>query len=144
MAIPKILRSVTTAIVAALAYWVLLWASYSLISGFYILNNVPRGLIQFVAWFTLVNATGVLVAAVPFGMALRRWSSSFTKSWAISVGVAVGFYIVGSGLIKYGPPPHTAGWVVDALQFVLISTAPLLALTLKSNRFTGSLQRRGI
>jgi hypothetical protein len=140
-AMPNVLRATITALIAAFAYWLLLWANYTLMSGFYILQGFPQGPIQVVAWFTLINAAAVALAAVPLGLALRRWGLGLSKPWAISVGAAIGAYIVGSGLIEYGPSRHLTGLVVDALQFVLIGVAPLLALTLNSNHSGSSLQR---
>ncbi len=81
-------------------------------------------------WFTLLNAGGAILAAIPvaFGVVLG------TKTRQVALGLIIGLmpalYLAVSGCIEYGVPSNLEALVVDISQFVAVSLAVVGVLAL--------------
>jgi hypothetical protein len=92
-----------------------------------------------VTWFTLINCAGALLAAIPVAWCLARFARAHKMALSLSIGVPPSLYIMGSGLIDYGLPHYTSAWIVEFLQFLSISLAILVIVTLSPRRATGAM-----
>ena len=133
------IRPLLIALTAALAYWFLLHVSYKLIGGAYLWSTpaerpFPHGPVEVVAWFTLVDAVGALLAAVPVGIALARWGWGLGRAWVLAAGAVSAGFLVGRGFLEFAWSTQTATWVVGVLQFVSITVAPLIVVVLFASR----------
>ena len=120
-------RFLSTALIGAGTYLALLEVTYGFLEGRYSLppqwwfDHVHLRRVASASWFVLV-AVGVV-----YFVKTRRLAISFI------VGVPPSLYIIGSGLVEYGPPKYAVAWVVDVFQFLSIGLAVLTAVALLSS-----------
>jgi hypothetical protein len=132
-------RFVLSAMVGAGMYLGLLRVSYGLLQDNYIppswwQNHLRMPPVNAIAWFLLMNGAGALIAAIPVALCLARFAKTHQFTLSIAAGVPPSMYIIGSGLVEYGLPRHSAAWIIDAFQFASISLAILLIVALFSSR----------
>jgi ethanolamine transporter EutH len=90
----------------------------------------PNAAAAVMTWFTLLNAGGAILAAIPvaFGVVLG------TKTRQVALGLIIGLmpalYLAVSGCIEYGVPSNLEALVVDISQFVAVSLAVVGVLAL--------------
>ncbi len=140
MVLPMRWRFLLTVLVGASAYLGLLQVIWEFFIHSYYpppqwwRDHLHPRVVSSASWLVLINAVEALLAAVPVALALVFLAKAHRLAPGFLVGVLPGLYITGSGLSEYGRPKYVVTWTVDALQFLSISLAVLLAVVLFSSR----------
>jgi len=86
-------------------------------------------------WFTLVNVGGAVLAAVPVALGVAAVTTPRRRvKLGLLIGVLPALYIFVGGLIEFGIPPSTAGWIIDIAQFFAVSLAVTAVLMVVRGR----------
>ena len=127
MAKPSPLRSASVALVGLAVYCTLLWLLYARAPYVAIPHwwrrFMPNPPVALVTWFSLLNVSGAIPAAIPVAFGLVRGTEVRRLALASGIGVVAAVYIVVGGLVEFGVPPSVEGWIVDIAQFFAVSLA---------------------
>ena len=132
-------RFLSTALIGAGTYLALLEVTYGFLEGRYSLppqwwfDHVHLRRVASASWFVLVDAAGAILAAIPVAVGVVYFVKTRRLAISFIVGVPPSLYIIGSGLVEYGPPKYAVAWVVDVFQFLSIGLAVLTAVALLSS-----------
>jgi hypothetical protein len=147
VAIPYPLRTASIALAGGALYFALLWffytwAPYTAIPHWW-RHLSPNAAAAVVAWFTLLNVGGAILAAIPVALGVVFSANTRRVVLGLVIGLMPALYIAVSGCIEYGVPSNLEAWVVDTAQFVAVSLAVVGALALirglpSNNRFERS------
>jgi hypothetical protein len=131
---PSPLRSASVALVGLAVYCTLLWllyarAPYAAIPHWW-RSFMPSRPVALVTWFSLLNVSGAILAAIPVAFVLVRGTGVRRLALASGIGVVAAVYIVVGGLVEFGVPPGVEGWIVDIAQFFAVSLAVVAMVVL--------------
>ena len=91
---------------------------------------VPSSAIAVTVWFTLLNVSVAILAAVPVAFGLMRTIPVPNIRLGLVIGAVPAIYIVGGGLVEFGVPRTFAAWGIDAAQFLAVALAVVIVQTL--------------
>ena len=84
------------------------------------------------SWFVFIDAAGAALAGIPVAIGVTLSVKAHRPALGLLIGIPPSLYIIGNGLITYGPPNYAAAWVVESLQLLSIGAAVSLAAALLS------------
>ncbi len=141
------LRTASIALAGAAVYFALLWFIYTwapyTAMPHWLRHFSPNAAAAVVTWFTLLNAGGAILAAIPVALGVVRGTKTRQVTLGLFIGLMPALYLAVSGCIEYGVPSNLEAWVVDIAQFVAVSLAVVGVLALirglpSNNRFERS------
>lgn len=138
LAIPTPLRSFLVIVAGVAVYYVLLGllyanAPYATIPH-WLQQLAPTSSAAIITWFTLLNAGGAILAALPAAVLVVLGAHRRRIPLALIIGVLPATCILVGSLVEFGAPLGASVWAVAILQFLVVSLAVVAAVVLFGGR----------